>query len=249
MKNKIKHLPPHFSFIHHMIKNIFLAVCCALLVSQHVAATIGVDLYKPYPTSAFQCLKANGVNFIITRAYHSYGAVDTNAMVNVNNAYLAGIAHSDLYMFPCPLGKNATKQVEETLSGRQGLAGGAYIGTVWLDIETGPTGAAACAWSVTDFAANCAFLTELITALHAWGANAGVYSSHYEWLAIFGTQHACPVPANVPLWYAAWNGKQDFNDWNSSTSFGSWATPSIKQWSPQSPAPSCGVVADSDFYP
>ena len=50
------------------------------------------------------------VSFGITRAYHSYGGLDVNAIQSITNMKNAGLK-ADIYMFPCR-GKNATAQVD-----------------------------------------------------------------------------------------------------------------------------------------
>ena len=47
------------------------------------------------------------------RAYRSFGAVDTNAPMNIANARAAGISDIDVYFFPCSYGKSIDAQVEE----------------------------------------------------------------------------------------------------------------------------------------
>jgi len=49
------------------------------------------------------------VSFGIARAYHAYGAIDTNAIQSITNMRKAGL-EADIYMFPCR-NKNATQQV------------------------------------------------------------------------------------------------------------------------------------------
>ena len=78
-------------------------------------ATRGVDYSTPQSVATHQCWKNNGMNFAIPRAYKSYGAFDSNAIANVNNAHAAGIPYVDIYMFPCR-GKSASAQVSELVS-------------------------------------------------------------------------------------------------------------------------------------
>lgn len=64
----------------------------------YVEANFGFDLYPL--VSDFTCLKSQGISYIITRGYHSYGAVDTNAVPNLKNARAVNL-QTDIYMFPC----------------------------------------------------------------------------------------------------------------------------------------------------
>lgn len=40
----------------------------------------GVDISKLYNQSVYDCFKQSGFTFAIPRAYHSYGAIDANAV-------------------------------------------------------------------------------------------------------------------------------------------------------------------------
>jgi len=52
---------------------------------------------------------------MITRAWMSYGAFDSNAPKNLNNAQSAGIQYRDVYMFPCR-GESASTQVDDMMA-------------------------------------------------------------------------------------------------------------------------------------
>jgi hypothetical protein len=66
-----------------------LACILASLTAQEVFATYGMDIGAP--VYEWQCLKNNGIDFAIPRAWHSYGAFDTDSIANVNGAHAAGI--------------------------------------------------------------------------------------------------------------------------------------------------------------
>lgn len=53
-------------------------------------------------------MKNNNHDLTIIRAYHSFGAIDTDAPANIKRANQAGFL-TDVYLFPCR-GKNATQQ-------------------------------------------------------------------------------------------------------------------------------------------
>ena len=77
-------------------------------------ATLGVDLSTPTSKSAFSCLKSQGYDFVIVRAYLSYGQPDRSASTSIANAKAAGFENVDVYMFPCPkCNKSARDQVSE----------------------------------------------------------------------------------------------------------------------------------------
>ena len=96
------------------MQNYMLAILASLTL-QYAQATIGVDISAAVSTSSFSCMKSNGMNFAIPRAYCSYGGADKNGYANVNNARSAGLANVDVYMFPCR-SKSATTQVNELMS-------------------------------------------------------------------------------------------------------------------------------------
>lgn len=100
----------------------------ASMVILTVLAVKGVDVSQPFATSVYQCMKNNGVAFVIIRGYCSYGGIDTHAVTGLQNAKAAGLI-TDVYMFPCR-GKNATAQVNEMFNGIPSN----LFGMVWLDI-------------------------------------------------------------------------------------------------------------------
>lgn len=85
-----------------------------LLLLPPSRATKGVDLSTATSKNAFSCLKDEGYDFVIVRAYRSYGVRDRNAASTIANARAAGFQYCDVYMFPCPKCiKSATDQVRE----------------------------------------------------------------------------------------------------------------------------------------
>jgi hypothetical protein len=79
-------------------------------------------------TSTYTCIKNAGYSYVIVRAFHSYGSIDTAATPSLTNAKSAGLA-TDIYMFPCR-GKAANSQVDEMMSG---ISSSLY-GMVWIDV-------------------------------------------------------------------------------------------------------------------
>jgi hypothetical protein len=99
-------------------------------------SALGVDISGKF--NNFTCLKDSGRDLAIIRAYHSYGAVDTDAPDNIKQSNMAGLL-TDVYLFPCR-GKNATTQVNEMIDYLNNISSNTtspydYIyGTIWLDI-------------------------------------------------------------------------------------------------------------------
>lgn len=92
---------------------VFIAsICCNLW--QVTEGTRGVDLSTSTSRSAFSCLMQQGYEFVIVRAYCSYGKPDSAAVGTITNANSAGFSNADVYMFPCPkCPKSASEQVQE----------------------------------------------------------------------------------------------------------------------------------------
>ena len=85
-------------------------------------------------TAGWSCLHQQGFSFGIVRAYQSFGQPDSRAAATVANAWAGGMAHVDVYMFPCPrCGKSAATQVDELVHYLR--SNGVRYGMVWLDIE------------------------------------------------------------------------------------------------------------------
>ena len=81
-----------------------------LLVLIWICQTVKVvDLFGKFDN--FNCLVDQGYSHSIVRAFHSYGAIDTEAPTSILNSNRAGLS-TDVYMFPCR-GKNATDQVNQ----------------------------------------------------------------------------------------------------------------------------------------
>jgi len=87
----------------------------------------------------YTCLKQQGYDRSIIRAYHSYGAIDTDAPSNIKLSNQAGLA-TDVYMFPCK-GKNATFQANELVDFLNSIKEQSQAspfeyetGMIWLDI-------------------------------------------------------------------------------------------------------------------
>lgn len=106
----------------------------------------------------YTCLKQQGFDRAIIRAYHSYGAVDQDAPSNIKLSNEAGLA-TDVYMFPCR-GKNATVQANDLVNFLNAMKAASekstyeyQTGMIWLDIETNPS--SGCSWKIGNATSNC----------------------------------------------------------------------------------------------
>ena len=86
------------------MKSAISALTASLVVSSTLAAK-GFDYSTLQTKDTHECWKSNGITFVVPRAFHSNGVIDTNGKTNVANARAAGIPYVDIYMFPCR-GKN-----------------------------------------------------------------------------------------------------------------------------------------------
>jgi len=167
---------------------------------------VGVDVAQFIDTATASCfMQQQGVDFGIVRAWHSYGAFDTNAPVTVGNMWAAGYSHVDVYAFPC-IGMSAEAQVTAVIANL--TAADADYGMLWFDIEPNPSDG--CGWS-TNTAANCAYMQSLVDAAGRSGKSWGVYTYWDGWYSTMGAN--CTAGGTLPLWWASYDGEQNFNDW------------------------------------
>jgi len=113
------------------------------LIVSPVFATYGIDISSGVSGGDFACLKSNGYQFSVTRAWQSNGVADPNACGNIVAAHQNGFAYCDVYLFPCYSCGNPTGQVSSMVSAlsakgctANGGTQGVYnYGMIWLDIE------------------------------------------------------------------------------------------------------------------
>ncbi|KAA0166630.1 hypothetical protein FNF31_01408 [Cafeteria roenbergensis] len=213
-------------------QSILLALAAAALVPSALA-TYGADVSSHVSPDQWKCLKGDGINFAIVRAWYSFGAFDPNGRTTVANAWAGGMDDVDVYLFPCA-GKSAADQVAGTVSGMSGVK----FGQIWMDIETNPS--PGCGWG-SDLARNCEYIGELLQAAEAHGIKPGVYASPYMWGKIAGS--ACTVGRDYPLWWADYNGVPG---WPPFGAFGGWSKPAMHQFADNGAA--CGVSYDKNYY-
>jgi len=97
--------------------------------------------------------------------------------------------------------------------------------TIWLDIEDNPS--TGCEWTQVSAEDRCTFLQDLVTEVKSRGRKVGIYSSHYEWNSVFGSATACSKFTDLPLWFAYYDGYQNFDAFTKYP-FGGWTTPYAK---------------------
>lgn len=214
------------------------AAVLAALLAADAHGVQGGDVSELYSASTYACTVSDGGwQFIIVRGYCSYGGVDSNGRQGLINAHAGGIRYADFYHFPCAYGVSAATQVRDSVSAMSG-----EFGTMWFDIETNPS--PNCGWS-GDLGSNCDFLQSLINEGSALGVRMGIYASKYMWDSIMGS--GCNVGAahGLPLWYADYDYKPNFDGF---TAFGGWSSPAMKQYW-DSVGINCGINADADWYP
>ena len=206
-----------------------LAVMAVLAVAR---AAVGVDISQAVSVSSFQCIRNAGYgSFAIPRVYQSVGRVDPNGAQTVKNAWAAGVAHVDGYIFPCPKCGNGYGQVQAAVQNLRNA--GANIGMLWLDIEGSQY------WM--DQASNRNFFASMVSGGQAAGVRLGVYTSASQWNPIMGSYTG---GSGFPLWYAHYDNSPSFNDFRS---FGGWSKPAMKQYVGDTTV--CGVGADLTWYP
>ena len=137
-------------------------------------------------------------------------------------------------MFPCVSCGDPAGQVNATIAYLESQ--GAKPGRLWYDVE-------AYRWS-SSLSANQQFIQGLVDKGMSMGMEAGIYSSASGWTEIVGHSWSYPSSKGLPLWYAHYDGKQDFSDFSS---FGGWNAPAIKQY--YGDKSSCGVGIDYNWAP
>lgn len=199
----------------------FVALILTTAAVQATPGELGVDVSKPFDDSSqWSCLhKSANRSWGVVRAWHSFGAFDTNAPSTLAAASAAGMPNLDVYLFPCS-SKSAKSQVSGLMTGLKSSS----FSSVWIDVETNPSDG--CGWS-TDLNKNCKYLETMVNALTETGTAVGIYSSHFEWTSVMGT--ACEVANHLPLWYARYSYGPSCVDYKNLT-FGGWSKPFAKQY-------------------
>ena len=85
-----------------MVSNASVAVFCVVAVFGVVPALAikGVDVSSLVLPSAFQCLRQNGYDFAVIRAWMETGEPDPDSPHTLYNAWHGGMKDVDVYLFP-----------------------------------------------------------------------------------------------------------------------------------------------------
>jgi len=236
-------------FLFLLASRLFLLVAAAVVVVVAVfvvalallatlgEATSGTDISSQCLEDCFTCMAGNGDSFVIIRGWQSFGAADPNCPHTIYNAWAGGMAHVDVYLFPCA-GMDGPSQVTSLISYLQSY--NATYGTIWLDIETNPS--SGCGWSGST-SSNCNYIASMISAGKDAGHVMGVYVSEYMWGSIAGSGCTAGADAGVALWYPHYDDNPSFSDFEP---FGGWTTPAMKQYNTGS---MCDIGVDYNWYP
>eukprot|EP01084_Bolivina_argentea_P314101 544043_1 len=214
-----------------------------ILITMVKSSALGVDVSTAYSESTWSCLhKQYNIDFMVSRAWREeyQGAFDETSVTNSKNALSAGIKEIDMYLFPCR-STDPVKQVTELMGNL--TKNNVYFGMLWLDIEeeTYET----CNWSNYTNEQNCEYIHSMAEAGTNMGQLIGIYSGHHGWGSVFhGNYSACPSANIYPLWFAHYDNKTNFNDYNS-LKIGGWELPSIKQY--YGDANQCNADVDLDW--
>jgi GH25 family lysozyme M1 (1,4-beta-N-acetylmuramidase) len=85
-------------------------------VSTSNGGVFGVDVSQWAGQSTWGCMKTQGEGFAIVREYQETCNVDPNGVHTVANAWAAGIAHVDIYLYPSfTCGYSGAQQVDQTI--------------------------------------------------------------------------------------------------------------------------------------
>jgi len=190
----------------------------------------GVDVSSWVGQSTWTCIKNANYNFAIVREFMQTCQVDPNGVHTVANAWAAGLAHVDVYLFPSyGCGTPASGQVDAIIN----TMGGIPFGQIWIDIETGGQGSAAN---------NYNWMMEALNhgTSRLGPGRMGVYSSRYMWSQVMPGYNG---PTNYPLWYANYDGVPSFDNF---PAFAGWTSPSMKQFAGDVSV--CGADVDLNWW-
>eukprot|EP01111_Echinosteliopsis_oligospora_P012727 TRINITY_DN439_c0_g1_i1.p1 TRINITY_DN439_c0_g1~~TRINITY_DN439_c0_g1_i1.p1 ORF type:complete len:232 (-),score=68.24 TRINITY_DN439_c0_g1_i1:49-744(-) len=220
------------------MKNIILLGLCVLACVKTSTAVYGIDLSAELcantDASTWQCLAQQGYSFAIIQGWQGGYGLNTNLAACVANAWAAGFAHVDVYIFFCPECSGNSESSPVDLLNYMSQNNVQY-GMLWFDIEQ-------CDGCWDDAGSNANFIAAGVQNAQNAGAVVGMYSSEYEWGATVGGYSGL---SNLPLWYAHYDGNPSFSD--GLYQFGGWTSPAIKQYDDNGGA--CGTSYDLNWYP
>jgi len=217
------------------MRGVLVALLCLV---PFVLCVTGIDfsaqIGEGLNSGDFTCLKSNGMDFAVIQTWQGGYQWNSAIAANVEDAWKAGLAHVDVYIFMCPNceansnGADVVKTVVDGLSSK-----GVKYGMIWFDVEQ-------CTGCWYDASQNANYLASGINQAVSMGAKIGVYSSMYEWSSTVGSYTGF---SKYPQWYAHYDGVASFAD--GMYKYGGWSSPSIKQYNDHGP---CFSV-DVNWYP
>jgi len=217
-----------------------IIVLCFLGFVALTFATNGCDfsgaISEGSNSNDLDCLHKDGEDFIIIQTWMGGYGYTSNIADSTKWAWDAGFSHVDVYIFMCPncAGNGNAATVVDTVFNNLENQGVKY-GMIWFDVEQ-------CSGCWSSESANCGYIGTAVNEAVKLGAKPGLYSSVYEWSITVGD--GCKSFSNYPLWYAHYDGEENYDD-TSDWDFGGWKAPSMKQYTDTGPC----ISVDSDWYP
>ena len=201
-------------------------------------SNLGIDVSQPLSSSDASCMVDNGYGaVIIPRAFYSSGSPDKNACGSLEAGLKAGFKNAGVYMFPCPQCGSASAQFNSLTDYLNGCS--AFKGKVWLDVEGSQ-------YWLGDTTKNRNWYQDLVDSCTKSHFSCGVYSSLSQWEALFGSSDY-QYGSNLPLWYAHYDGKPSFDDFESGgLSFGGFKAYAKQYLGDQT---LCSFGVDENYYP
>jgi len=207
------------------------------------SAVLGIDFSLQaceagIPLSTWQCWAKAGYSFAIIEIWNGGFQINSKIAQCVSDAWQAGFAHVDVYVFMCPNcgGNNPASSVIDKINATLDSQRIRY-GMLWFDVEQ----CTGC-WN-SDLNSNGNWLSGAVSRARQLGIAIGFYSSEYEWGVTMGSYSAF---SSYPLWYADWDGQLNYND--NTFRFGGWTQPALKQYADHNPS-GCGPDTDLNWYP
>jgi len=204
----------------------------------------GADISSFASADAFKCLKKDGYQYFVVRAFRSSGTVDPNAAQTLKNAAAAGFTKENLgvYIFPRPLGPGGSvmdggAEMSQMLDFLVHEGAGSLFTSVWLDVE-----GIYKYWS-RDLKVNQKFFEQMMTAVKTKYKqySVGVYTSSSQWTPIMSRTY--DGGSHLPLWYAFYDNRAEHTGFKP---FGGWLVPRLKQFSENKKL--CGITFDENVF-
>ena len=168
---------------------VFVIVYAIISSLYHVQAYLGIDAAgSVISVTDYKCLKNDGYEYIITRAWESIGQMDGAAASNLRNAQSAGysVKNTSVYMFPCASTANsATAQMNTMIANLK--KDGVEYDMIWLDIEYNPDGG--CSWAKNNIDTNCDIVLALGYAATNNSKKVGIYRSVVHFFCVYDTMY------------------------------------------------------------